>query len=433
MKRKMIALGIVVLSMAAHAQDPVPQTMVDAVSADSLMAYVRVLERASGTYSRMAFTPGNDSSVMYILRSLARHPDVSSAGLDTFVVPAAKAPYGTRPLYNVFAVIRGRTEPQRAVVVGAHLDSYARTPAGNDMLWRTVRAPGADDNATGVATVMELARLFGKGASFGFVPDRTLIFAAFNAEESMAHLNALYLYGSAHFAARVNREGYAVEAMINIDMTGFNTRLAADIVTDDASRFIGERAVAMNAAYALGIALNAPPFVYATYSDHSSFWSAGVPAILLIEHAPPNQNGPAYAANTVYHTPADTSGALNPVLMRKTAQLALATAASFAVARASTSVARKTGLRPSATMLGQNFPNPFNPSTRIPFSVAAEGRVRIAVYDVLGRELAVLVDAPMQPGSYTVDWDARTVRSGCYFCRLTHGASMEATKIVINK
>jgi len=433
MNMKSVVLAAVLLSASASAQEPMLQAMVDAVSADSLMAHVRALERASGTYSRMAYTPGNDSSVQYILRSLARHPDVTSAGLDTFVVPAAKAPYGSRPLYNVYAVIRGKREPQRAVVIGAHLDSYTKTVSPADTLWRTARAPGADDNATGVATVMELARIFGKGASFGFVPDRTMIFAAFNAEESMAHLGALYLYGSAHFAARVKAEGYAVEAMINIDMTGYNTRLAADIVSDNASQFIGQQSVAMNDTYRLGLAMNAPPFVYATYSDHSSFWGAGFPAILLIEHAPPNQNGPAYAANTLYHTSADTAGALNPELIRRSAQLALATAASFARVQASTSAARATALRPSTTVLGRNFPNPFNPSTRIPFSVGSEGRVRIAVYDVLGRELAVLVDEAMQPGSYTVDWDAGNVRSGCYFCRLAHGSTVDVTKIVVNK
>jgi beta-glucuronidase len=76
---------------------------------------------------------------------------------------------------------------------------------------------------------------------------------------------------------------------------------------------------------------------------------------------------------------------------------------------------------PVASALEQNYPNPFNPTTTISFAVAGNaGRhVRLAVCDVLGREVAVLVDESRQPGYYTVPFGLAQGSSGVYFCRLT--------------
>ena len=87
--------------------------------------------------------------------------------------------------------------------------------------------------------------------------------------------------------------------------------------------------------------------------------------------------------------------------------------------------------QPATFRLEQNYPNPFNPSTTIRYSVAAtggggsgspdpgDGMVRLSVYDILGREVAVLVNEKKQPGSYTVTWNASGVASGLYICRLS--------------
>ncbi len=93
---------------------------------------------------------------------------------------------------------------------------------------------------------------------------------------------------------------------------------------------------------------------------------------------------------------------------------------------------------PSAFALTQNYPNPFNPSTNIGYSVGVVGRqslvvsnVRLAVYDLLGREVAVLVDAAKTPGRYTVTWDARGRASGVYFYRLTAGGVSETKTMLL--
>jgi hypothetical protein len=72
--------------------------------------------------------------------------------------------------------------------------------------------------------------------------------------------------------------------------------------------------------------------------------------------------------------------------------------------------------------LSQNYPNPFNPSTRIPFAVPEAGRVRVCVYDLLGRALRVLMDGVAPAGGSTLTFDATGFASGTYIVRLSHGS-----------
>jgi len=67
----------------------------------------------------------------------------------------------------------------------------------------------------------------------------------------------------------------------------------------------------------------------------------------------------------------------------------------------------------------QNFPNPFNPKTAISYRLLANSFVRLAVYDVLGREITNLVDGIRPPGTHTAYWNAGSLPSGIYVCRLS--------------
>jgi hypothetical protein len=90
---------------------------------------------------------------------------------------------------------------------------------------------------------------------------------------------------------------------------------------------------------------------------------------------------------------------------------------------------------PTSFSLGQNYPNPFNPETRIGYRVSGLGSsvVKLAVYDVLGREVAVLVDGTMAPGTYEVKFDGTGLTSGVYYYRLNAGEYTELRKMVMMK
>ncbi len=88
---------------------------------------------------------------------------------------------------------------------------------------------------------------------------------------------------------------------------------------------------------------------------------------------------------------------------------------------------------PAAFNLEQNYPNPFNPSTTIKYQLPISGRVTLKVYDVLGREVATLLNEVRQPGIYTVQWNAGRMASGMYFYRMQAGSFVETKKLVLNK
>jgi hypothetical protein len=88
---------------------------------------------------------------------------------------------------------------------------------------------------------------------------------------------------------------------------------------------------------------------------------------------------------------------------------------------------------PSAFTLSANYPNPFNPATSIPFSLAGESKVTLAVYNVAGHKVATLVDGVLSAGAHEVAWDASDFASGVYFCRLETGGMSKTMKMTLMK
>ncbi len=88
---------------------------------------------------------------------------------------------------------------------------------------------------------------------------------------------------------------------------------------------------------------------------------------------------------------------------------------------------------PSAFRLEQNYPNPFNPATQIKFDVPRAGNVRIAIYDMLGREVELLVNGKMEAGKYNADWNASGFASGVYFYKLEAGDYSAVRKMILIK
>ena len=83
--------------------------------------------------------------------------------------------------------------------------------------------------------------------------------------------------------------------------------------------------------------------------------------------------------------------------------------------------------------LQQNYPNPFNPSTTISYSLPEKAQVRLIVYDVIGREVANLVNKEEESGTYNVKFDASKLNSGIYFYKLNAGSFSEVKKLMLVK
>ncbi|MBI1931308.1 MAG: T9SS type A sorting domain-containing protein [Ignavibacteriales bacterium] len=88
-------------------------------------------------------------------------------------------------------------------------------------------------------------------------------------------------------------------------------------------------------------------------------------------------------------------------------------------------------LLPTEYKLEQNYPNPFNPTTTISYQIPVNKHITIKVYDVLGREIATLIDEYKPAGIYKLEFNASRLVSGVYFYKLRAGSFVETRKMII--
>ena len=191
-------------------------------------------------------------------------------------------------LTNVVGLIPG-TGPD-TIVIGAHRDHFGR-PAG---LW----FPGADDNASGTAVILEVARVLGKA---GLRPQRTILFVSFSGEEKD-------LLGSRLYTSRPHFPLSSTKAMINIDHAGVgNGRLTVGVTGF-------EKTTAQEAGRTSGLADKLDLFGFFPGGDHVPFKEAGVPTITIVSGG----------VHPHFHQPTDTADTINPDILQTVARYVLA-------------------------------------------------------------------------------------------------------------
>jgi hypothetical protein len=96
-----------------------------------------------------------------------------------------------------------------------------------------------------------------------------------------------------------------------------------------------------------------------------------------------------------------------------------------------TSAALQLADLPNYFALKQNYPNPFNPTTNISFTLPSRSLVSLKVFDILGREVAILASEELPSGTHTHQWNAAGLPSGFYFYRIQSGGFVETKKLVL--
>lgn len=97
-------------------------------------------------------------------------------------------------------------------------------------------------------------------------------------------------------------------------------------------------------------------------------------------------------------------------------------------------VKKVTNIIPTTYSLSQNYPNPFNPVTKINYELPKDGKVKIVIYDILGRQIKTLVNNEIkQAGRYTVEFNGTQFASGVYFYRIQAGDFVQVKKMVLIK
>lgn len=103
------------------------------------------------------------------------------------------------------------------------------------------------------------------------------------------------------------------------------------------------------------------------------------------------------------------------------------------IAASMITVVKQQSSEPNTFSLYQNFPNPFNPSTTISYQIPVTGHVTLIAYDVLGREVARLIDGLKKPGKYEIKFDGTKLSSGIYLCALREGSLFQTNKLILLK
>ncbi|UCE24988.1 MAG: M20/M25/M40 family metallo-hydrolase [Candidatus Zixiibacteriota bacterium] len=257
------------------------QLLIDQVDQDSLMSYVLALQ---GFGTRLCGTKGNESARYWIADKFAEF-GYDSVVIDTFV-GAQLWDRSPCPAYNVIAYRVGTVFPEQHIIIGGHFDAVPD-------------CPGADDNASGTAAVLECARIL-KDVN----PYQTTVFVAFDSEESG-------LRGAYHYVDGAVARDDGITLMINCDMIGHYEN------TDKADLYTG-----VESAYATlwdnlgngysGIDADLAGMVT---SDHWPFQYAGYDVLMVQEKI----------FSTVYHTPYDNANHMNFEYMTRMVQATLAT------------------------------------------------------------------------------------------------------------
>jgi Zn-dependent M28 family amino/carboxypeptidase len=210
---------------------------------------------------------------------------------------------GETVVSNVVATLPGSDEGAGTYLFGAHYDSENRAVYDLSTA-ENLTAPGADDDASGVAAVLEMARIL-KGAGF----PGTVKFVMFGAEE-MGYDNSGGIKGSEHFATIESALGRTYSGTAVLDMIGYRVgseNKAIIVVNDDSNALaISTKEAVDEFQVDLDMDILVAPAL--TYSDHSSFWSAGIPSMLVIEEL---DEDVYYPLNTNYHTSFDTIDTLS--------------------------------------------------------------------------------------------------------------------------
>jgi hypothetical protein len=276
--------------------------------------------------------PGHAKAVAYLKEQLG--------ALDYYgwKIESQRTVYQGIPLENIFATLDpapGTVAPSGAsqappppvgpagwVLVSAHYDSTAnRTPG-----WRPALdpAPGADDNATGTASLLEFARVLSLWRANGNLRSR-IVLAFFDGEE-------LFFKGSGAYMSTLARP-YPYKAAINLDMVGFNPiadRLDLLWYTN-ASASLRDRVLKANDTYKIGVSPLNAQFAAdgTTIMDAAPFGIAGIPSIAICQRY--GENDATFPGNYTFHTVTDTPDKItNKRLWLKAAKLTLATALELA-------------------------------------------------------------------------------------------------------
>jgi hypothetical protein len=368
--------------------------IVSAVSEDSLISI---------TYNYQSYLTRHSSTDGYDTACEWSNERFLSYGLDSEVMDFPMSSYES---HNVVAIQTGTVYPDQYWMICGHLDSTSPNPYYN--------APGADDNGSGSAAVVEAARIM---SQYDF--EYSVIYALWGGEEQGLH-------GSGHYADSAAAAGSDILGVVNLDMIFYGPppNDIAWLHYNTASQGLGVAFSAISDTYvpALQKEVTSSP---SSASDHASFWNVGYAAMLSIERA--------VWSNPYYH---QTTDLMDNYLEYFPFGTNMAKAAIATVAYLAVPVSTGTE-QPESGQISQPFAlalleNPVSSVASASVSMPSSGPVRISVYDLSGREMLSRTDE-MAQGLNSVSIGVEALPSGVYILQASASGNTASMRMVLTR
>ena len=396
----LLMVGLAVKAQAPHIyehdypviteEDPQIRAMMDSVSLDSIQANI---EHLCSFHTRRY-----DSRYIYDVQDwlVARYQqmkDIDTVMLHDFPVPNFEE--GTAD--NILAVQWGTKTPEEYVICGAHYDSWNADGYDPD----TIRSPGADDNASGVAGILETARILSR-----YTFDRTIIYANWCAEE-------VGLVGSAAYAADCASQRMDIVAYFNLDMTGYlaeGSDIHVNLMYTTQDSLLGNYVKRFSRTYFPEMRIWQDWLAWGD-SDYSSFNRNGYAAIHPFEDT--------HASSPFIHTRQDVLGVSvnNLEQCKRFTELNLGTVAVLAGLNNS-SVSENE--KPNVAL----YPNPAKESVNI---LAEDGLQFIEICNLWGQQVATM----HLQGEKNCTIDTNGMTPGIYVVKITSEKNTALQKLII--
>lgn len=299
--------------------------LIEKVQTESLMSYVSDLQENTSYYTNeqrfrtrnMHHHKATENVVHYITTKFQ-----SIKRLEVYEQSSG----GVR---NVIAVLppKKNSSGKHVFIICAHYDTKAdREPDWNPL---ASSAPGANKNGTGIAAMLEIARILSQyeydhkikfialgGEEIGFLGSRKYIQTAVNNKQSL----------SSNPSRKRTPESEKITAVFNLDMIGFNWKSdLVEIIANRESVWISRSLAISNTWHNIGLKLRRTQDEFIDIASHKPFWESGYSAVTLIESSTPWRDSQNYDANPFYHTFNDTVDKINFRLVTKVTQLVLVT------------------------------------------------------------------------------------------------------------
>ncbi len=348
--------------------------------------------------TRFAGTAGSDSAAFY-LKSRMEDLGVPTS-LDTVVYLSGS----WKRTFNVKGTLSGSGATAEKIILGAHFDSISRSSYVDSLS----PAPGADDNASGCAAVLEIASNL-RGRSF----KKSIEFVFFGGEE-------IGRRGSIQFASSARSRGDRISAMLSLDAVGYEAGPVwdIDIIYNAQSNSLARACIDAFIGTGQRIVPISCPNPFWMQSDQFSFWEEGYPAVHLYE----GQRD----ANPYFHTAGDSAGGINLDYLGAVVDAVSSLAADMAVMSTA----------PTAVTLKKSFPNPFFETVALSLFIHFPTKITADVYDVSGRLVKTIYTGRLPPGENKLYWDGRTqsghqASAGVYFIRLSTPFNAAGAKVTL--